>query len=54
MTEEEILSKLSFVFEDTSITAEITDSDAEGYAKLIKATNADGVVKKIYIKVTVW
>ncbi len=54
VTEEEILSKLSFVFEDTSITAEITDSDAEGYAKLIKATNADGVVKKIYIKVTVW
>lgn len=55
--EEEILSKLSITFSNESITYEITDSDIEGYSKLIKATrtNEDGTfVKKIYIRVSEW
>lgn len=54
VTDEEILSKLNITFSNDTIEYEIADSDAEGYAKLIKATNADGFVKKIYIKITEW
>lgn len=52
VTDEEILSKLNITFSNDTIEYEIADSDAEGYAKLIKASNADGVVKKIYVKIT--
>lgn len=54
VTDEAILSKLEVAFSDETIEPVVTESDVEGYAKLIKATNAEGFVKKIYVKITVW
>ncbi len=54
VTDEAILSKLEVAFSDETIEPVVTESDVEGYAKLIKATNAKGFVKKIYVKITVW
>ncbi|MCI9176494.1 MAG: hypothetical protein HFH49_16500 [Lachnospiraceae bacterium] len=57
VTAEEILAKLEVTFSSEDIVSEMTDSDIEGYSKLIKATrtNEEGTfVKKIYIKVLEW
>lgn len=54
VTDEAILSKLEVAFSDETIEPVVTESDVEGYAKLIKATNTKGFVKKIYVKITVW
>ncbi len=51
VTDEAILGKLELGFTEESVTYEITDSDREGYAKVIKITDGEFVQKR-YIEIT--